>query len=466
MAQYVVDEAPFLSGLAAARASRERFNEDQNRALRYQELQSQDALRKVQERQAAERTAILMEQQNQKIQQQADTAKAWQQTQLETSPVLPAPGMLGGVMPNPDPMPMYRSLLKNMGPVIAKYKPENFGTFVQDMALLPYREAEAKRQEALAKEEANGGFQPSSTSVTMPDGTQVQGIKTSKNTFQPMIEPSVQMIDSIDPDTGQPTKVPVLRQGMTGARALPQNAAKRQADRFVQENHQKVLAFALEHAPEKVKAVSDAAGRVQYTIAPEDYQDIAKRAQVTSAVQTKAETSLMGAEKSVSELASLEKTLRPEDVGPAGVLGEAIFDKLLPIVGVDTSSISRMDNREKMRTLIEGSLRQMTDDQRFSNGDRADIKEAMPKPGIPESYPHAMQTIRTLRQVFSKRALIDAKTVGKPAPTWALLTLDPAKLREANDANLIDDNAIRTLVRNRKITPEEGAQLQADRPKG
>lgn len=117
-------------------------------AARIQELKSQEALRQAQERQIAMHTAMLMEEKNRQIQFGADMQKAIHQTVLETSPVIPAPGAVGGVLPNPNPLPRDRALLKNVGPVIGQYAPEKFAPFVQDVAMMPYREAAAKYMEA------------------------------------------------------------------------------------------------------------------------------------------------------------------------------------------------------------------------------------------------------------------------------------------------------------------------------
>lgn len=129
------------------------FQFGQNRlenSRRMQELKSADSLRRLQERQIAQNLQLQMEQNNLQIQYRADMAKAGQMTMIETSPFLPAPGSPTGVVPNPRQIPLDQALLKNEGQVLRKYEPDKFQSFVGDVAMMPYRMAQAERMKAQA----------------------------------------------------------------------------------------------------------------------------------------------------------------------------------------------------------------------------------------------------------------------------------------------------------------------------
>lgn len=140
----------------------------------------------------------------------------------------------------------------------------------------------------------------------------------------------------------------------------------------------------------------------------------------TEALVTQSQKNLVAAEKTLGELNDFDASVQAGHVGFRGVVGEALFDKLLPQFGFDTSDIQRMRSRGTLGVTIEGSLRQMSNDSRFSNEDRRDIKRIMPGVGIVESLEHTKQTTQLLRRVLSKRALIDANAINRPAPPFAL----------------------------------------------
>lgn len=156
-----------------------------------------------------------------------------------------------------------------------------------------------------------------------------------------------------------------------------------------------------------------------------------------SSVTAKAEERMTKNQKVVEELNSLGRTLRPQDIGVKGVIGEAVLDEILPQFGVPSSDAKRMDNRTKLKAAVEGALRQVSDDSRFSNADRAAIKDILPNAGVMESFENAQQTIKTLSRIFAKRALIDAKEIGKEVPNWALDSLDAEGLKDAFSSGLI-----------------------------
>lgn len=172
---------------------------------------------------------------------------------------------------------------------------------------------------------------------------------------------------------------------------------------------------------------------------------------VPAATQSQAIQSLAGQQKTVQMLDDLDRTLRPQDVGAKGVLGEVVLDNLLPQLGFDSADTQRMDSRQKLKLLKEGALRLVTTDSRFSDRDRIAIEKIFPNLGAGQSFPDAKNDIKVLRQVFAKRALIDAATIKQAPPAWALDLMDDDGLVEAENAGLItESDAIAAYRRKRE----------------
>lgn len=158
---------------------------------------------------------------------------------------------------------------------------------------------------------------------------------------------------------------------------------------------------------------------------------------VPMGVAVKVQERLSQTEKAIDNLDDLTATLRPEDVGVKGVLGELALDRLLPQFGFKTADVKRMDNRTKIATLRENLMRQVSADSRFSNLDRQAIEKFLPSSGMIESFEHTQQAAATLKRILGKRALIDAKEAAMPPPAFALAALDDEALLEAVAAELL-----------------------------
>lgn len=160
-------------------------------ALRSQQLQSEAALRRLQEQQLAQNMALQLAQHNLMVQQQADTAKANAAFQTFTSPYVPGteqpfvgPPEANGNTPDVvgTPNPLYtankgEAFLKAYGP-LAK-SPEQAGKLFLDAATINLDQQRGMEQEALSKrntELANRirDFQPRVVQVPGADGTSVQ----------------------------------------------------------------------------------------------------------------------------------------------------------------------------------------------------------------------------------------------------------------------------------------------------
>lgn len=483
--------AEYSHGLAGFESGVNMMAKRQQLQLRMQELQSEAALRRLHEQQIAQAIELKMQENQLQNQFRAEMATALQTVNDVTSDQIMVPmqgqegigDMAPPLMPvdNPNPMRRIDAMTKFVLPVIGKYAPEKAGPFVNDLLmnevrmqqeqrlqeaqpLSPLGKLQSDRTAALKRGDtsavaefdslinAEQTYTPSTGEVTTPSGRKIEYFKSSPRSAQVVAEPSLETLT--DPETGAQRQV--LRTGASGAKIVPQDIGQRQLDMSLHK-------IALEH-PDLASDVPGKPG--MKTISPDRWDELALRKGVTSAVQTTAQKNIMDAQKTVSSLVDLEKTLRPTDVGVKGVIGDEILDTWLPQFGFKTADIERMDNRTKLKALIEGALREVSVDNRFSNQDRADIKEVLPRSGMRESYERSIRTIQVLTKIFSKRAMIDAATIGKPTPPWAALALDKASLSEAAASGLVDDDALLDAVRMGKITNDEAIQLRQSRPKG
>lgn len=133
----------------------------------------------------------------------------------------------------------------------------------------------------------------------------------------------------------------------------------------------------------------------------------------TIGTQGKIEQDVRNTRKSLDLIDDLVNDLSWKDVGVAGVFGENVMDKLLPQVGINVMNAKRVDNRTKLKMLIQGALRQISPDNRFTNEDRKRIEAMMPSTGIFENEQHAKEVLSTIQRVFAKRNVQDMLTMGK-----------------------------------------------------
>lgn len=170
----------------------------------------------------------------------------------------------------------------------------------------------------------------------------------------------------------------------------------------------------------------------------------------TTATATRLQETNVKYENALSLINQLQKNLTPADVGPAGVLGEMVLDVALPAFGVNQFfSGARVSNRTSLATLRESLLRQISDDPRFSNVDRAEVSKGLPKDGIYESYPDAMQRMATVRAIITDRLQRSSATIGAPAPAATQSRDDILKQYETTRQQLID------AVRSNRMTPQQ-----------
>lgn len=174
---------------------------------------------------------------------------------------------------------------------------------------------------------------------------------------------------------------------------------------------------------------------------------------IPTSVRSNAMRDLNQTQKLLTQLQDTQQGLRDEDLGITGVIGESLFDRLLPQFGVGEADLNRMDSRTKLRTLREQALRMVSSDSRFSNVDRQAIERILPQEGFLENIQTANRTIETLQNIFAKRALIDAQDAGVAPPRWALESMDDQALLESVNTGLVDGQLGLEIFDARNPTP-------------
>lgn len=155
---------------------------------------------------------------------------------------------------------------------------------------------------------------------------------------------------------------------------------------------------------------------------------------ITTGTQSKVEQDLHATRDSLSLMEDLQSNLRWQDVGVAGVFGEHVLDKLLPQAGITSHDPKRTDNRTKLKTLVQGMLRQVSPDNRFTNEDRKRVEAITPSDGVFENVGHAKTVLATLQRVFALRNIRDMQLLGKPI---TLESLNNAEIGAAVEMKLI-----------------------------
>lgn len=117
-----------------------------NRNLRMQELRSQEAMRRVNERAAVQQMQIQMEERNRLIDYQAQMAKAVTTAQQLSSEFINIPTPTGAIpLPNPMRMSPEDAAFRTVLPVVAQFEPDKAPQFLQNIAT-----AQARTQSAQA----------------------------------------------------------------------------------------------------------------------------------------------------------------------------------------------------------------------------------------------------------------------------------------------------------------------------
>ncbi len=112
-------------------------------SARMQELRSQQALRQLQEQHLAAETQQITGNIHTGIAMRGDMEHAMAQHAIDTSDTIPGSGGMPP-LPNTHKLEQDESLMKNVLPVVAKWRPQEVPAFMQGVAMIPYRKAAAE----------------------------------------------------------------------------------------------------------------------------------------------------------------------------------------------------------------------------------------------------------------------------------------------------------------------------------
>lgn len=204
------------------------------------------------------------------------------------------------------------------------------------------------------------------------------------------------------------------------------------ADELLQEAAQ-IEAVAL-GANETTEMTTDASGRPIYRVTKGPNAGKGAIGGPTVANQTRLQQDIGNTVDLLDIVGDLKENLQWKDVGAAGVAGEWVLDRFLPQFGANTADVGRMDRRTKLKTLAQGSLRQISPDNRFTNEDRQRVEEIVPSSGIFESEQHARQALATIGRVFARRNVRDRIQLGQ---TLEMPKLDNEEIAAAVELKVI-----------------------------
>lgn len=140
----------------------------------------------------------------------------------------------------------------------------------------------------------------------------------------------------------------------------------------------------------------------------------------TVATQSMTQKKLLKYEGAMELINDLKRSIKPEFLGARGVAGEMLVDRGLAQLAPELANRSRVDFRSGLIAARESLLREISDDNRFSNADREEISKALPSSGIFESLPDAQQRLDTVSRIISQRGKIYSSGSGLPPPIWSL----------------------------------------------
>lgn len=408
--------------------------------MRMQQLRSEQAMRQLHERQAAETLSYAMHQHQAAIQQEADTAKANSVFQTLITPTLSmqvpvsgpptADGQSLGTASVKVANPAYepdtgKALIRAFSPTIRT--PAEAERLVMDAATVNYHLGEAKRQEALSRESQ---FDPSGKSVILPDGQKVQGVMTSKNTFQPVYSPEITNLTN--PETGETT--PVIRQGNT-TKNIPVDIGARQT------NHQ-ILQKALEIDPSKVDVTTDQNGNIIAKVSPEAWKQVSQQGALTTPVRTSLQKQDIETGKVFSLGQQLAPLLTPENVGVRGMATrafEGVASQILPDFKIGKSSDTVTVAKEYQAALVRG----LKSDSNIAESERQTLSSAMPDPASwYKGAPQAKAALATTLEQWGTLSRNNASVRGKPVTSQWMLPEEIHKAFLAGKISETDANAL------------------------
>lgn len=144
----------------------------------------------------------------------------------------------------------------------------------------------------------------------------------------------------------------------------------------------------------------------------------------TTAMQTDAQKQILTSEKAFNLASDLQTSLSPENVGAIATGKQEILNTWLTQIAPGSFDPKLSSDVEKLVILRGALARSISENGRFSDKDRQRAEEALPRPGVRESYPNAMIKLNELKRMLVDQAKVDAKAIGAAQPEWTLSVED------------------------------------------
>lgn len=415
-----------------------------NNSLRMQQLKSEQAMRQMEERYKAQQLSMLLQQQQLAIDERAEMAKAAAAIQAEsllTMPVSGPPEAGQGALPDVQiqQAPRAETIIKHTLPVVMKFRPQEAGDFMAKAALYDQRLRDQEDFKAYA--------QP----ITMPDGTVMQGVRSSRNSWTPV-------------STGDPEIKTVNGRQMRRNRygdwvpmtSTPEEINKRQTG-------QKFLAEALKLDPSQVRM--DEEGNA--VITPQAWENISQRGSVTTATRGKMEQTILATQVARNAASDALRTINetPNALGAPGILREWIETGRGLMGSERTPEISIARDRLR-KDFIKLSEDLKVDVGNLTMYERRKLEEA----GDPTRWDQYLK-----RTAPNMQAMLDAATakelrlsrqLGKDVDNSLLAQLPLRELQGLYDSELLNQADLVRLVTLKRLTADEALRIDSNKPKG
>jgi hypothetical protein len=338
--------------------------------MRQQELRSQRAMQQLRERAIAQEMALQMQAHDLAIEERAEMSKAMARVQLESMPTLPLPGaaperptteaVSGGPtnlfstnvalrgqggepvhstvntpkpLPNPAHVPLPQSIVKNVLPVIAKYRPGEVDNFLSSAALMEHRMKLAQQ----------GEMTPEAQVITDPvTGKQRTMFRTGPNSWQ----------------LGQSESV-----------------AERQREAFSRSEHAKMVAWVRDKRPDLMGKLKRSPDGI-LTVPDEIVDEVAKQAGITTGVRADLETAEISADNLFAVGAKLLPLINERTTGVRGEISRALqrtgMTMLFP--GLENPEVSEAETVG--RTFTASVIRTLRSDGNINKDEVATLERA------------------------------------------------------------------------------------------
>lgn len=442
-----------------------------NNDLRRQQLQSELALRNLQQQQTAQHMALLLDAHNSQVDYEAAMAKAGGQIALATAPTISIPdptsadagGETGDTSNwiqahNPNRMSHIDAATKFALPVIAQYDPKSYEQAATSLSRQALLEAQAKRQDRLDTENAN--FVPKSGTIPDPRGGDyppIPYVQRSKGAVSFPGEAQVQNLTN--PDTGQETQV--ISNGPFGTPKQITDAGARQQIGINAKNNFERMKFVEKNYPEGLS--TDANG--QTVILPGAFDKASQLAQnaPTQAVKTEIEKQTLAADKVAAAAADFSDTLIDANIGPSGAL-KSTAEKVKGMFGIPLGSDSATETRASAARLRE-ELASLASATGLSAGTKQRIQLVLHD--IPDAEkiftggPVIKQQLSEVLSTVANETETNYQRLGKPVPPqWMqpqqILDLFKAGKISKDQAVLFTGHNMRVLAKRLKDAAENG----------